>query len=389
MLLKKIPLAWLQLVCNKKRFFVALAGIAFADLLIFMQTGFQLAMYYSQAEMHRRLKADLVIISAKTVSLQAMASFSWHRLYQAHSIEGVESVKPLYVSTINDWRDPETGRNRIMLVIGIDPEQPTLDVPELAQYRETLKLPDVFLFDQVSRGDFVPKTAAKIRRGDLVTTEAGSRKINLVGLFTFGAMPVSDGTLITSDLNFLRLFRHRKLEQIDVGLISLEMGKDPQKIIKNLQEILPNDVKVLTKNDYLEFEKNYIMNSTDIGTIFTIGIIMGAIIGSVIMYQILYAEINDYLAEYATLKAMGYHNSSLIIIVGQQALILAILGYIPGFVLAIGFYELTSSIVKVPIFMTLSSAIFVFALSVLICCLSAIISSRQLRLADPAEIFDN
>ncbi len=383
----KTPLAWVQLVHEKSRFLAALAGIAFADLLMFMQLGFQLSIYYSQSEIHRRIKGDIVLISAKTVSLQSMKSFSWRRLYQASSIEQVASVKPLYLSTIPDWKDPETGRSRIMLVVGFDPEQPVLDLPEINQYLEALKAPDVFLFDHVSRGDFVEKVAAKIETEKSVITEAGGRQINLIGLFTLGAMPVADGNLITSDLNFVRLFRGRKLSEIDVGVISLKPGADSAQVINQLKTILPKDVRVLSKEDYIEFEKSYIVNSTDIGQIFNIGIIMGAIIGSVIVYQVLYSQISENLAEYATLKAMGYHDSFLLAVIGRQALFLAILGYIPGFCLALVFYDVTSNIIKVTIFMTFPSAVLVFCLSVLICGVSAFISARKLRLADPADIF--
>ncbi|WP_107668723.1 ABC transporter permease DevC [Cyanothece sp. BG0011] len=383
----KTPLAWLQLVHEKPRFLAALAGIAFADLLMFMQLGFQLSIYYSQSEIHRRLKGDIVLISAKTVSLQSMKSFSWRRLYQANSLEQVASVKPLYLATLPDWKDPETGRSRIMLTIGFDPEQPVLDVPEVNQYLQALKAPDVFLFDRVSRGDFVEKVAAKIEREKSVTTEAGGRRINLIGLFTLGAMPVADGNLITSDLNFVRLFRGRKLSEIDVGVISLKPNSDVQQVISQLKTILPKDVRVLSKEEYIEFEKSYIVNSTDIGQIFNIGIIMGAIIGSVIVYQVFYSQISENLPEYATLKAIGYQDSVLLGVIFRQALYLTVLGYIPGYILALVFYDLTSNIIKVTIFMTLPSAILVFGLSFVICSVSAFISARKLRLADPADIF--
>ena len=383
----KTPLAWLQLIREKNRLLAALAGIAFADLLIFMQLGFQLAIYYSQSEMHRNLNADLVLISAKTVSLQAMRSFSERRLYQAHSLEEVKSVNSLYVSTINSWKEPGKGRNRIMLVIGFDPEQPALDLPEVNKYLEELKSPDVVLFDRLSRGDFVPKISAQLKREESILTEANGRQIEMIGLFELGAMPVSDGTLITSDLNFLRLFKGRHLGQIDVGLISLKSGIDVQKSQEKLQKILPNDVLVLTKNDYIEFEKNYLLNSSELGTIFNIGVIMAFIIGSVIMYQVLYSEITENLAEYAALKARGYRDSYLLGIVCQQALILSIFAYIPGFVLGILFYEITSYLIKLAIFMTLSSALKVLFLSISMCSISAFISARKLQAIDPAELF--
>lgn len=386
-MLFKTPLAWLQLTKERGRFLSALVGIAFADMLMFMQLGFQLAGYYSQSAMHRHLNADLVLISSKTVSIQAMRSFSWRRLYQAQGIEGVKSISSLYVGTLPDWKDPETGRSRIMYVMGFDPQQPALDLPDVNQQLNALKTPDVFLFDRVSRGDFVPRTAAKLEPGESIAIEAGGRRIQLIGLFTLGATPIADGNLITSDLNFLRLFKTRQLGEIDVGLINLKPGTDAQRVLEVLQTSLPKDVRVLTKQGYVEFEKDYVVNSTPTGAIFNIGVAMGFIIGTVIMYQILYSDVTDHLAEYATLKARGYRDSYLLGVVYQEAVILSVLGYAPGFVMALGFYEFTSKLVKVAIFMTFSSAIQVFVLSVLMCCISGAIAARKLRATDPADIF--
>jgi len=61
-LLRKTPLAWLQLTHNKIRFIVALSGIAFADILMFVQLGFEGALYDSAMKRYRELiQADLAI----------------------------------------------------------------------------------------------------------------------------------------------------------------------------------------------------------------------------------------------------------------------------------------------------------------------------------------
>ncbi len=62
---------------------------------------------------------------------------------------------------------------------------------------------------------------------------------------------------------------------------------------------------------------------------------MAAVVGVVIVYQILYSNIATQFVAYATLKAIGYANSYLLNVVFQQALILAILGYIPGFITSV------------------------------------------------------
>jgi putative ABC transport system permease protein len=114
---------------------------------------------------------------------------------------------------------------------------------------------------------------------------------------------------------------------------------------------------------------------------------MGFIVGTVIVYQILYSEVSDHLAEYATLKAMGYTQTYLLLVVLQEAFILATLGYIPGFAIAMIQYNLARSATLLPIFMTVSRAVTVLILTILMCFISGAIAVRKLKSADPADIF--
>jgi putative ABC transport system permease protein len=79
----------------------------------------------------------------------------------------------------------------------------------------------------------------------------------------------------------------------------------------------------LTHQGFIDFEQRYWQTSTSIGFIFTLGVGMGFIVGTVIVYQILYTDVSDHLAEYATLKAMGYKNIFLEFVVLQEAIILS------------------------------------------------------------------
>jgi putative ABC transport system permease protein len=91
-----IPLAWLQLVHRKVRFLATLAGIAFVVVLLFMQLGFQDALFKSAVRIHQVLEGDLFLTSSQYKSLTSQQSFPRTRLYQTLAFEGVESVSPLY-----------------------------------------------------------------------------------------------------------------------------------------------------------------------------------------------------------------------------------------------------------------------------------------------------
>jgi putative ABC transport system permease protein len=114
---------------------------------------------------------------------------------------------------------------------------------------------------------------------------------------------------------------------------------------------------------------------------------MGFIVGVIIVYQILYTDVADHIAEYATLKAMGYKNFYLLAVVFQEALILSILGYIPGIGLSIGLYSLTRNATNLPLFMATLRAIQVLIMTIVMCVISGAIAMRKLQAADPADIF--
>jgi putative ABC transport system permease protein len=382
---RKIPLSWLQLTREKPRLMVALAGIAFADILMFMQLGFQAALYDSTTRLHQSIRADLVLISPQGRNLMNMATFPRRRLYQSMSLTGVKSADALYLN-IADWKNPQTRHKTGILVVGFDPDQSVFNLPGVNENLNTIKLPDTVLFDRSSRGDY-KATIAQVVQGKSVSTEVGDRKINISGLFSIGASFGADGSLITSDLNFLRIFPRRNPESVSVGLISLQPGTDPRLTADALQAKLPEDVKVLTKPEFMEFEKNYWQTNTAIGFIFTLGTMMGFIVGVIIVYQILYTDVADHMAEYATLKAMGYKNFYLLSVVFQEALILSLLGYLPGISLSVGLYALTRNATNLPLFMATLRALQVLILTMVMCAISGAIAMRKLQSADPADIF--
>lgn len=383
---KKIPLAWLQLTREKPRLLIALSGIAFADILMFMQLGFREALFNSNVRMHDSLDADIVLINPQSDALLSMEPFSQRRLYQALGLQGVKSVHPIYLD-FTSWKNPQTRKLRNIQVIGINPEDQLFALAGVSEKLDKVKLPDVVLFDRGSRPEFGDVTT-DFNKGKVVATEVAGRRVKVGGIFELGASFGADGNIITSDRNFLRLFADKRQRGlIDIGLIRLEPGAAPAVIKQQLISYLAKDVKILTKQEYTDFEKAYWSSSTPIGFIFTLGTIIGFIVGTVIVYQILYSEVSDHLPEYATLKAMGYTQKYLLLVVFQEAIILAILGYVPGFGFAMFQYAMAKNATLLPIAMTLERAITVLILTIIMCCASGAIAVRKLQAADPADIF--
>jgi putative ABC transport system permease protein len=382
---RRTPLGWLQLSHQKGRMLVALAGIAFADVLVFMQLGFQAALYDSNTRLHSHLNADIVLINPQARNLVNLSTIPRRRLFQAANVPGVQSAEPLYVN-FGTWKNPETRKETTILVVGFNPDQPVFKLPEVNQQLNAIKLPDRHLFDRASRGDY--QTAiSQLNQGKTVTTEMEHRTIHLNGTFKVGASFAADGTLITSDQNFLRIFSRRRAETVSAGLINVQPGYDAEQVATTLKAYLPNDVRVLTHQEFLEFEKHYWQTNTAIGFIFSLGIVMGFVVGIVIVYQVLSTDVNAHTSEYATFKAMGYRNTYLLGIVFEEAVILALLGFMPGVALSMGMYHLTRNATNLPMYMTLARALFVLVMTILMCAISGAIATRKLQSADPADIF--
>ena len=382
---RKIPLAWLQLTREKPRLIVALAGIAFADFLMFMQLAFREALFESNVRLHTSLEGEVVLINPQSNAVNFLESFSQRRLYQALDLKEVASVHPIYVG-LTSWKNPQTRRSSEVQVIAANPNELVFNLPGMQQNLKPIKMPDVVLFDRGSRPDFGP-IATDFDRGKKIETEVGGRRIKVGGVVELGASFGSDGNIVTSDLNFFRLFKDRKAGLIDIGLIKLKPGSNPETVVAQLRQYLPKDIQVLSKQEFIQKEKDYWATSTPIGFIFALGTVMGFIVGTVIVYQILYSEVSDHLSEYATLKAMGYSQTYLLLVVFQEAFILASLGYIPGFGFAVFLYSIAKNATLLPIYMTVSRAILVFLLTMLMCFISGLISVRKLQAADPADVF--
>ncbi|MDD1436678.1 ABC transporter permease DevC [Dolichospermum sp. ST_sed10] len=387
---RKTPLAWRQLMKEKTRLVVAVAGITFADMLIFIQMGFESALFYAAVQPHRNLQADLVLINPQFQTLISVKSFSRERLYQALSYNGVKSISSIYIGT-GQWRNPETKLDRAILVWGVDPTAPGLKLPELQANKDYLKQLNQVLFDEAGRPEY-GEIGSIFRATGKFNAELSGKNVSVKGLFKNGASFAADGNVMVSDSTFLQLFPTHKADQVEIGLITLQPGANIEQVKAQLKKGLNPDpqntfVEVGTPEEFAQKERIYWVTGTGIGFIFGLGVIVGFIVGIVIVYQVLYADVSDHLPEYATLKAMGYTDNYLLGVLLQEALLLAALGYLPAFFLSFGLYQLTFAATLLPIYMKVDRAINVFILTVIMCTISGAIAMQKLRSADPADIF--
>lgn len=367
------------------RLLAALAGVSFANVLVFFQLGLSGGLYDSQKRPLQRINGDLVMVSSRYLYLGEQLNFPRARLTQALGVEGVAAVTPLYIG-VTEWINRDTRRQKQALIFGVTPENPGLKIPELMADPWLLQRSDSVLFDTRSKSMAGP-VAAQVRQGHPYATELGGVRAVVDGLFTLGVTFAADINLITSATNFKNYFPRQTSDDIQMGVIQLQPGVDPRRVKATLASFMDPAVKVLTIAELQEAEVNYWRRNTSFGLIFGVGVLVGLVVGAIILYQILYADVSDHLPEYATMKAMGYSDGFVVAIILQESVILASLAFLPSLALSLGLYAFLARSTSLMVVMTSQRAVLVFLLTLMMCSGSGWLASGKLRRLDPADIF--
>jgi putative ABC transport system permease protein len=379
-------LAWRQLFHERLRLLAAIAGIAFAVILMMVQLGFEDALYESATLHYDHMTADIVLLSPQYEAIMYNNSgFPARRLDQAYAVDGVASTLAMYGSFVA-WKNPWTHKERTMYMFGFRPVPGYFDLGAIRDPGPLLRTGDNVLFDVRSRKEYGDVPSA-FRAGKRVVTEMVGHRVEVAGLFSAGTSFGIDGAVVLSDASFFRLLPGRSPEVVNFGLIKVKPGFDPERVRARLAKALPNDVRVLTHSQLDDAERAFWSSNTPIGFIFALGVFLGLVVGIIIVYQILYTDVTDHMQEYATLKAMGYKDSFLFAIIIQESVILSAFGYIPGFFISLLLYSIARDATFLPLRMTPERGIVVYLLTVGMCVLSGALALRRLRRADPAEIF--
>jgi putative ABC transport system permease protein len=384
-LFRNLPVAWLQLSHGRTKLLAAVVGIVFADLLMWMQLGFLGAAIDSATSLYAKLNGELVVLNPLTHEINTVEPFPRRLLARAGGHPEVASVAPLYTGMVR-WKDPANGDKRPLFAYGIVPYAPALGAPGVIAAETRLHAADTCLFDLRARPEF-RDVAAKIGAGEPLSAEVNGRRIWVVGTTAIGANFAVDGNLVTSDANFLRLFPARLPGSIDVGVVRLVPGADPEQVKAELQKFYGSDLLVLSIAEFAERATDFLLRSRPINFIFSLGAFVGFLVGFAIVYQVLFTDVSNHLPQYATLKAIGYSDGYLRGIVLQESLILSVLGYLPGAVLAAAFYAFAVKATNLPMRMTVGRGLLIFTLTVVMCSLSGMLAMRKIKQADPADVF--
>jgi len=384
-LLGRLPVGWLQLTHNRVRFAAALAGVAFANILVFMQLGFLGALIDSIGLPYRALSADILVSASDANTLGDASPLPRQRMYQALSVPGVARAPPLDYGNI-DWKQPD-GTIRTLDTFGIDPTAHAFGSSEIDAAADLLTLPDAALIDRRTR-HAPPGLFAAIDAGTPYRFEAKNRTLSVMATFEIGGGFGADGYLIVSDQTFLRLFPARSPGAPNHILVTLESGTDAKAAARRLEAALGDgDAVVRTVAESVAKDQAFQTTQRPVGLVFGFGIVIGALVGAIIVYQVLSSDVADHIREYATFKAMGFSGSFFMGIIVEEAVILATIGFVPGMIVAFALYAAVATTTGLPVAMSSARLLIVFGGTLAMCVLAGFLATRRLARADPADLF--
>ncbi len=380
----RLPIGWLQLTHKRGRFIAALSGVAFANVLVFVQLGIMNSMATATLRPYEFFKADIMISAADANALAEGGNVARQWMLQAFGDPDVAAGMGLFIANA-PWDRGE--KDISFTTFGIDPGQPAFVSPAIDADLALLQVQDVAFLDRLARG-LTRDEAALISPQTPFSFETQGRTLTALTTFAGGGGFGGDGYMVVSDQTFLSMFPTRSSGAPDHILLQLRPGADVETVVKRLRTLISDDtLRIRSYGDAAQEDLTYQQTKRPTGIIFGFGVLIGVLVGLVIVYQVLSADVADHLREYATFKAMGYGPRFFLGIVVEEALVLGLLGFIPGLAVGTAILVFMGKMTTLPLAMTPTMAAMVFVGTVVFSTLSGVFATRRLASADPADLF--
>jgi putative ABC transport system permease protein len=375
----KVPLAWRILTNDKRRSALALIGIFMAILLVFVELGFFYAVPRGGLLLYDNMRFDLLLTSDEYEYQAQTGAFPLSQLERVRSLPDVAEATPVYFGFAK-WKSGEGELWPDVFVIGFDPESHIFIPKSINRQTKVLERADTVLIDSATRPIFGPLDTGR-------AVEIGDRKVRIGGQYVLGTGFMGLGVALTSPETFARLFPQRGSAIVNLGAIRLKAGVAPDRAAGELQKLAGPGTKIFTRNELDAHETAYWTTRTSVGIIFGSGLLISLVVGVMIVYQIVSTQVGRQLPQFATLKAIGYPDRSLVATVSAMSLLIVIAGFIPALAAALGLYSLIRQKTLLPVTMSEMRLLAVFAAALGMAVVSALLSVGVLRRADPADVF--
>ena len=376
----KIFLAAKMLLHNRKRLAISIFAVSFSVLIMFMELGFFNGVAETQSSILAKFNGDLIMMDHKRTDLgKYLINFDSIRLHQALTVEGIEDAFPVYMTRAY-LENPDAGITKSVLLFAFPAGKRPLNIEWSESFSDLLKTRGMLLFDKKSRKIYGP-----IVRGERV--KLNGKYHYIAGFFELGPNFLFDGTVMVSQSDWLEGIPKDAAHKISYAFIKAKPGTDIERLRTNILDVLPKDVLILTPDELRHNEIVFTIRCAPLGAVFGVGLIVGFVIGVIICSQILHNEIVDHSRQYATLRAMGFTARYLMATIIKEALILSVLGFIPGFILSIVLYLAVERVTGILMHLTFFRTVTILILSVAMCALSGVLAARKVLKSDPAELY--
>jgi putative ABC transport system permease protein len=379
------------------RFLVAQAGILFAVSLVTIQTGLQYGFARSSSQLIDQSRADIWVSSKNMQHLGLTIPIPYERVTKARKVKGVDKAEAVIIDG-GLWHELATDKINSITLVGADPEGMLFERSNIVEGRfNDLKQSFRFMIDKTNLNSIDLKRLGEV--GEINNIPA-----KLVG-FTQGTQSIVFGTLMFTSLETANTYRNygtqttaspnnvgssakkpKSTDQISFVLVQAKRGQNIAKLKRDLEQALP-DSRAYTREEMSQITQAFWQERSGIGFILGLGAVVGVVVGAVVVSQILYASVTDHIKEFGTLKAMGASDWFIYNVIIEQAIWMAILGYLPGMALCVGVAAWTSTTQGIVILITPVSALIVFGITVLMCVGSAVFAIQKVTRVDPAIVF--
>ncbi|HXS15663.1 MAG TPA: ABC transporter permease [Polyangiaceae bacterium] len=372
-----IDLAWKMLFFDKVRFLITISGVAFAVMLVLVQTGLFGGLLHNATVTIEHMDADIWITSRNSPNLDFVHQFSESNVERVRAVQGVKRADNLILSFMQV--SLPNGSEETAVVYALSDFE-TWGVPWLMTQGnlDDLKRGPHVIFDEFARKRF-----GEFQLGDY--RELNGNRLKIVGT-TRDAKSFTTTPLVFIDYHRAQQIQPDLLRgRASYILVKTEPGADVEQVMARLRDILPyNDV--YTSKAWAERSRKYWVENTGIGFNAFLTVFLGCLVGVVVVAQTLYTSTMEHLREFGTVKAIGGSNWDIYQILGKQAVLSAIFGFVLGYIPA----RLLEPIVEkgdLKLIIPSELSLMVLVGTVALCLFAAAISFRKVSNIDPALVF--
>jgi putative ABC transport system permease protein len=371
-----VSLARRNLFHDRLRFVITVAGVAFAVTLVLVQVGLFMGLLAKSTVTIENASADLWVTSKETPNVDFAHAFPETRVLRVRGVPGVERADNLLVQFMNIQLP--SGAEEGCLVYGLD-DFSAWNLPWSVQGADVRDL---------RRGRFVLMDQSATRRfgafqiGDY--REILHRRFKIIGTTT-EAQSFTTAPVVFMDYRNAQELLDTLQNNTQYILVRTAPGADVNAVKAEIQRRLPfNDV--YAKADWARRSRTYWVVSTGLGMNMGVTVFLGILVGIVVVAQTLYTSAVEHVKEFGTVKAIGGSNWDIYRILGEQALIAAVLGFVLGGLMSLAMRPAMAKL-YLNVLISPAFAAAVFAGTILMCLGAAMLSFRRVASIDPALVF--